>query len=187
MHSATMTRCRSKLPRAASRSSAPGVDHAQRLPPQSRCLSEAIETHAHTRCAHRSPHLYTQTLHPDIPSATDANAGFSQNATTDAFQVYLPGYRRAGTGAAAAAVAGAAGGGASSYLGCFTLKMARMVRVTARSERLDASWTVSCWASGSLSNRRKSGIICDKEAGQALRVSIPHSTWDALRREHIDR
>lgn len=62
-----------------------------------------------------------------------------------------------------AAVAAAGGGvGASSYRGCFTLKMARMVRVTARSERLEASFTVSSWASGSRSNRRNNGMIWQK-------------------------
>lgn len=68
------------------------------------------------------------------------------------------GYRREATGTSPFASGGGEAG--VSYVGCFTLKIARIVRVTARSERLDASWMVSSCASGSLRSRLSSGMIC---------------------------
>lgn len=71
-------------------------------------------------------------------------------------------YRRPGTvevGAASGEVEG-------SYLDCLTLKIARIVRETARSERFDASWIESSCASGSLRSRRRSGMICTHTAAE---------------------
>lgn len=100
----------------------------------------------HTRRASSAGLLHFGSLALAIQSSPRAN-GYPAQVTR---------YRREGTGAAEA---GAGGEAAPSYIGCFTLKMARMVRVTARSDRLDASWTVSSCASGSLNSRRSSGSI----------------------------